>query len=205
MDRARARRRAGEMMDVFDLRAKAARARPEALGRHAPAPAAGPRAHARAAPGDPRRADRRRRLRAAPGAVGATSAACTARARRSCSPRTTSRRPRSCARRSRSSAAGGCSRATARDGPARRLRRRLAGRRLRQGDGVVSARALARHRGLHRAQHARDASRAEAVDADDRRADPQLVALHPRLRALARRPHQADRRRRLRGLHRARA
>ena len=35
------------------------------------------------------------------------------RARRSCSPRTTSRRPRSCARRSRSSAAGGCSPATA--------------------------------------------------------------------------------------------
>ena len=78
-----------------------ARARADALGRHAPAPAARPRADARAAPGDPRRADRRRRLRAAPGAVGATSAGCTARARRSCSPRTTSRRPRSCARRSR--------------------------------------------------------------------------------------------------------
>ena len=47
-----------------------------------------------------------------------------------------------------------------------------------------------------RPQRARVAPRAEAVDADGRRADPQLVPLHPRLRAVARQPHQADRRRR---------
>src|SRR4051812_4778517 len=40
-------------------------ARAQALGRHAAAAAARPRAHARAAPGHPRRADGRRRLRAA--------------------------------------------------------------------------------------------------------------------------------------------
>ena len=48
MSRADARRRAGEMIDVFDLRAKATHARAEALGRHAPPPAARPRADARA-------------------------------------------------------------------------------------------------------------------------------------------------------------
>src|SRR3954468_7024535 len=41
-----------------------ARPRAQALGRHAPPAAARPRAHARAAPGHPRRAHRRRRLRA---------------------------------------------------------------------------------------------------------------------------------------------
>ena len=42
----------------------------------------------------------------------------------------------------------------------------------------------------------------EAVDPDDPRAGRVVVPLHPRLRALARRPHQAGRRRRVRGLHR---
>src|SRR5919197_310226 len=55
-----------------------------------------------------------------------------------------------------------------------------------------------------RPQRARVAPRAEAVDADGRRADPELVPLHPRLRALTRRPHQAHRRHRLRRVHRAR-
>src|SRR3954467_9016375 len=87
MKRDHARRRAAEMMDVFDLRAKAhVRApmlsrgmrrraegpapRPVAERRRAPAPAPRARAHARAAARDPRRADGRRRLRVAPRAVG---------------------------------------------------------------------------------------------------------------------------------------
>ena len=70
MERARARRRAGEMMDVFDLRAKAHVRAPMLSGGMrrrlllARALMHEPRA------GHPRRADRRRRLRAAPGAVG---------------------------------------------------------------------------------------------------------------------------------------
>src|SRR4051795_2835626 len=87
MSRADARRRAGEMMDVFDLRAKAGvrapklsggmRRRlllapallPDARRGHAPAGAPPRPPHAGAAAGHPRRADRGRRRRAAPGAV----------------------------------------------------------------------------------------------------------------------------------------
>ena len=42
-----------------------------------------------------------------------------------------------------------------------------------------------------RAHRARDAARAQAVDADDRRARHLVVPLHPRLRPVARRAHQA--------------
>ena len=55
-----------------------------------------------------------------------------------------------------------------------------------------------------RALLARDRPRAEAVDADDRRADPVERAVHPRLRPLARRPDPRDRRLPLRPVHRPR-
>src|SRR4051795_7247063 len=87
MSRADARRRAGEMMDIFDLRAKAGTRAPKLSGGmrrrlllapallpdarrgHAPAGAPPRPPHAGAAAGHPRRADRGRRRRAAPGAV----------------------------------------------------------------------------------------------------------------------------------------
>ena len=52
---------------------------------------------------------------------------------------------------------------------------------------------------------ARDAARLEAVDADGARAGRLLDPVHPGVRAVARRAHQAGRRRGLRGVHRARA
>ena len=53
MSRQDATRRAREMMDVFDLRCQSGGARADALGRHAPASAAGPGADARTAARDP--------------------------------------------------------------------------------------------------------------------------------------------------------
>ena len=64
---------------------------------------------------------------------------------------------------------------------------------------------LSRRRGLHRPHRPRGRPRPEAVDADRRRAGRLLVPVHRRLRAVARRADQRDRRRRLRGLHRPRA
>ena len=57
--------RADEMIEVFGLEAKRDVRAPQAVGRPAPAAAAGPRADAPAAPGDPRRAHGGRGLRAA--------------------------------------------------------------------------------------------------------------------------------------------
>ena len=51
----------------------------------------------------------------------------------------------------------------------------------------------------------RDAPRVQALDADGARARGVLAALHPGVRALARRPDQAGGQRGLRGVHRARA
>ena len=60
------RRRAGrEMIEIVRAGRQGPSPGAGALGRHAPAAPARPGADARAAPGDPRRADRRRRLRAA--------------------------------------------------------------------------------------------------------------------------------------------
>ena len=147
MDRARARRRAGEMMDVFDLRAKA----------HVRAPmlSGGMRRRlllARALMHEPRlvildeptagvdfelRLELWAYIRRLHG-EGTTILLTThylEEAEELCEEIALIRGGRLLARDSA-------------DGPARRLRGRLAGRRLRQGDGVVSARWPRRHRGL---------------------------------------------------------
>ena len=134
MDRARARRRAGEMMDVFDLRAKAHVRAPMLSRRHAPAPAAGARAHARAAAGHPRRADRRRRLRAAPGAVGLHPPPAR-RGHDDPAHHALPRGGRGAVRGDRAHPRRAAARARQRRRAAQLLRGRLAGRRLRQGDG----------------------------------------------------------------------
>ena len=71
-------------------------------------------------------------------------------------------------------------------GAARALRRRAPAGRVREGDGARDAAGLA--------VQARDAARLEAVDADGARAGRLVDAVHPRLRAVARRADQAGRR-----------
>jgi ABC-type transport system involved in cytochrome c biogenesis ATPase subunit len=146
MSRAQARRRAAEMMDIFDLTAKAQVRPPKLSG--------GMRRRlllARALMHEPRSSSSTSRPRAwtssCARSCGSTSAACTSRARRSSSPRTTSRRPRRCARRWRSSAAAASSPATRRTRCAPPTARD-AGRRVRQGDGGGVSALVARHRGM---------------------------------------------------------
>src|SRR3954447_17256164 len=120
--------------------------RAQAVGRHAPAPPAGPRADARAAAGDPRRAHRRRGLRAAHGAVAVHPP--PARDGHDDPPHhPLPRGGRGALRGDRADPRRPAGRPRQRAGPARGLRRRLARRRLHQGDGVVNA-LIERHRPL---------------------------------------------------------
>src|SRR3954462_15259644 len=123
-----------------------ARPRADAQRRHAPPPPARPRADARAAARDPRRADRRRRLRAAPRAVGVHPPPALAR-HDDPADDALPRGGRGALRGDRADPRRPAPRARHRAGAARGVRGRLARRRLREGDGGVSALA-ARHRGL---------------------------------------------------------
>src|SRR4051794_39766290 len=113
-------------------------ARAQALGRHAPAPAAGAGAHARAAPGHPRRADRRGRRRAADGAV-ALHAPPARRGHHGAADHALPRGGRGAVRGDRADPRRPSHRARHRGRPARGVRRDVADRRLRQGDGRVDA------------------------------------------------------------------
>ena len=134
MSRADARRRAGEMMDVFDLRAKADTRAPKLSGGMrrrlllARALMHEPRA------GDPRRADRGRRLRAAARAV-ALHPPPARRGHDDPPDDALPRGGRGAVRGHRADPRRPHDRPRHRRRPARLLRRRLARRRLRQGDG----------------------------------------------------------------------
>src|SRR5215210_4590661 len=110
------------------------RPRAQALRRHAPALAARPRAHARAAPGHPRRADRGRRLRAAARAV-ALHPPPPRRGHDDPPHHALPRGGRGAVRGDRAHPRRPPDRARLGRRAARRLRRRLARRRLRQGHG----------------------------------------------------------------------
>src|SRR3954468_17738631 len=109
-------------------------ARAQALGRHAAAAAARPRAHARAASGHPRRTDGRRRLRAADRAV-ALHPPTARRGHDDPAHHALPRGGRGAVRGDRADPRRPHHRPRLVRGPARRLRRRLARRRLREGDG----------------------------------------------------------------------
>src|SRR3954471_14080249 len=109
-------------------------ARAQALRRHAAAAAARPRAHARAAPGHPRRADGRRRLRAAARAL-ALHPPTARRGHDDPAHHALPRGGRGAVRGDRADPRRPHHRPRLVRGPARCLRRRLARRRLRQGDG----------------------------------------------------------------------
>ena len=180
------------------------RPRADAQRRHAPAPAARPRAHARAAARDPRRADRGRRLRAAPRAVGVHPP--PAQPRHDDPPHDALPRggrgavrgdradPRRPAARARHGARACASSSRPTRSPTSTSRRWRRDRRPRRAPPRPA-----------RARLARGAPRAEAVDADRRRADPLVAALHPGLRAVARLAHPPHRRRPVRHVHRPRA
>ena len=103
-ERARRRRReADRAARAVPARRPRAAPRRRALGRHGAAADGGAGDHAPPDDPLPRRADRRASTRRAASRCGRSSASCTARARRSCSPRTTWRRPTSSATASRSS------------------------------------------------------------------------------------------------------
>ena len=113
---------------------QARHARPEALGRPAPPPAAGPRADAPAAPRDPRRAHRRRGLRAAHRAV-ALHPPAARRGHHDPPHHALPRGGREAVRGDRADPRRAPDRARHRRRPQRALRRRPAPGRLREGDG----------------------------------------------------------------------
>ena len=105
MSRKDRRERTKELLEEFSLTSKKDD-RTRTLSRRHEAPAgARPRADAPPAPADPGRADRAASTSSCGSSSGTTSSASTPRARRSCSPRTTSKRPSSSAARSPSSTA----------------------------------------------------------------------------------------------------
>ena len=91
------RERAAELLETFSLYREAQRAHAHALGRDEAPADPRPGADAPPAAADPRRADRRASTSSCASSSGTTCSGSTTRARRSCSPRTTSRRPSSSA------------------------------------------------------------------------------------------------------------